>query len=67
MNSVPNHNMVIECGNFNAHLGKEEASYTYHEKTNINGKLLLEHINASNLLVTDTNYILLPVSEMITV
>ena len=48
--------MVIECGDLNTHLGKEAASYTYHEKTNKNRTLLLVHINASNLLVTNTKF-----------
>ena len=38
----------------NAHLGKLAALCTYNEKTNMNVKLLLKHINASNLLVTNT-------------
>ena len=27
VNSIPKHNMVIECGDFNAHLSKETASH----------------------------------------
>ena len=35
-NGIPKHHMVIECGDYNAHLGKESAPYTYHETTNKN-------------------------------
>ena len=41
INSMPKHNIVLVMGDFNAHIGKEDAQYTYHEHTNNNGKLLL--------------------------
>ena len=46
--------MLIECGDFNAHIGKEDAKYTYHDKTNNNGKLMLEHTDECNLCITNT-------------
>ena len=48
--------MVIECGDFNVHLGKESVQHTYHESINNNGKLLLEHATSSNLIITNTMF-----------
>ena len=39
---VPKHNLLLVLGDFNAHIGKEDANFTYHEKTNNNGQLLLD-------------------------
>ena len=54
VNNLPKHNIVIECGDFNAHLGGNDAPYTYHEMTNSNGKLLLEHATECNMIITNT-------------
>ena len=56
VDGTPNHHMVIECGDYNAHLGKESAPYTYHETTNQNGKLLLDHATECNLHITNTAF-----------
>ena len=34
INDIPKHHMIIECGDFNAHIGSNEAEYTYHTETN---------------------------------
>ena len=56
VNGIPKHSMVIECGDYNAHMGKESAPYTYHETTNQNGKLLLDHATECNLHITNTAF-----------
>ena len=49
--------MVIECGDFNDHLGKESVQHTYHESTNNNRKILLiEHETSNNLISTNTMF-----------
>ena len=48
--------MILECGDFNAHLGAESARYTYHDKTNSNGRLLLEHATECNLHIRNTMF-----------
>ena len=53
-NSIPKHNFLIECGDFNAHLGEKDVPYTYHKLTNKNGSLLLEHAAECNLIITNT-------------
>ena len=54
INSLPKHNVIIECGDFNAHLGEKDVPYSYHEQTNSNGNLLLEHATECNLIITNT-------------
>ena len=56
VNGIPKHHMVTECGDYNAHLGKESAPCTYHETTNKNGKLLLDHATECNLHITNTAF-----------
>ena len=51
---IPKHNFLIECGDFNAHIGEKDAPFTYHQTTNSNGALLLEHASECNLLITNT-------------
>ena len=55
-NSIPKHHMIIECGDFNAHLGKGSTQHCYHESTNSNGRLLLDHATSCNLLITNTMF-----------
>ena len=55
INDIPKHHVIIECGDFNAHLGEEESvRHAFHEKTNKNSKLLLEHATECNLHITNT-------------
>ena len=56
MNSIPKHDFLLECGDFNAHLGAEDAPHTFHEETNTNGSLLLEHAEECALRITNTTF-----------
>ena len=50
INDIPKHHVIIECGDYNAHLGEEKSvRYIFHERTNNNGKLLLEHATECDL------------------
>ena len=40
--TIQKHNVLV-IGDSNAHLGPEDALYTFHDKTNNNGKLLLDY------------------------
>ena len=53
-NSIPKHHFLIECGDFNAHIGEKDAPYTFHQQTNSNGSLLLDHATECNFLITNT-------------
>ena len=50
VNSIPKHNLILELGDFNAHLGRDNFSFAFHENTNKNGRLLVEHCTETNLL-----------------
>ena len=54
INGLPKHNIVIECGDFNAHLGEKDVPSTYHKATNSNDNLLLEHASECNMVITNT-------------
>ena len=41
-------------GDFNAHIGTEDAQFTYNEKTNKNRKLLLDLAMEGNMFITNT-------------
>ena len=56
INKVPKHNITIVIGDCNAHIGKDDARYTYHDITNKNGKLLLELVDETNMLITNTRF-----------
>ena len=56
VNSIPKHDFLLECGDFNAHLGAEDAPHTFHEETNTNGSLLLEHAEECALRITNTTF-----------
>ena len=56
ISSIPKHNVLIVVGDFNAHLGKNEAKYTYHNNTNSNGQFLLDLACECNLLITNTTF-----------
>ena len=53
-NGIPKHRLLIEVGDFNAHLGNADVPYTYHQSTNSNGTYLLEHTSECNLIITNT-------------
>ena len=52
--SIPKHNVLLVVGDCNAHIGKEEAKFTYHQVTNTNRKLLLDLAEENNLIITNT-------------
>ena len=56
INCIPKHRLILDCGDFNAHLSKDDVAHSYHEKTNTNGEFLIDHINECNLRVTNTMF-----------
>ena len=52
--SVPEHNVLIVIGDFNARLGEDSVKYTYHSTTNRNGELLLDLGTEKQLVITNT-------------
>ena len=53
---VPKHNLLMVIGDFNAHIGSEDALHTYHSNTNDNGRRLLDLADEANLLITNTTF-----------
>ena len=49
--SIPQHIVLVIIGNFNARIGKEDDTFTYHRYTNRNGSLLLDIVNEKQLVV----------------
>ena len=54
--SVPVHNVLIFTEDFNAQIGREDVQYSYHEKTNRNGKMLLALAMKKHLEITNTRF-----------
>ena len=54
--TIPKHNVLLLIGDCNAHLGPEDALYTFYDKTDKNGKLLLDYFIETNLIITNTRY-----------
>ena len=50
----PNHNIVRVIGDCNVHIGNEAAKYTYHQKTNHNGALLINLSQENHLMIANT-------------
>ena len=50
--AIPKHNIVIVMGDFNAHLGADDAIYTFHSSTNSNGKLMIDYLQETNLMIS---------------
>ena len=48
VNDIPKYHMIIECGDFNAHLGKTEVHHMF--------RLLLEHSEECGLNITNTMF-----------
>ena len=38
VNNIPKHNVIIECGDFNAHIVKDGGVYTFYETIISNGR-----------------------------
>ena len=49
-------NVLLVIGDCNAHLGPANALYTFHDKTNDDGKLLLDHSTETNLITANTRF-----------
>ena len=47
---------VVIMGDFNAHIGEDDAKFTYHERTNKNGQLLLDLAMECNMLILNTKF-----------
>ena len=54
--TIPKHNVLLVISDCNAHLGPEDALYTFHDKTNDNGKLLLDYAIEVNLIIANTRF-----------
>ena len=50
------HNVLLVTGDCNAYLGPKDALYTFHDKTNDNGKLLLDYSIGANLIIANTRF-----------
>ena len=48
--------MLAIIGDFNARIGKDDGTFTYHQYTNRNGSLLLDFVNEKQLVVTNTSF-----------
>ena len=53
---IPKRNVLLVIGDCNAHLGSEDALYTFNDKTNNNGKLLLDYFIETNLIIASTRF-----------
>ena len=54
--SIPVHNVLMITRDFNAQVGREDVQYSYHEKTNRNGKMFLDLAMEKHLEITITRY-----------
>ena len=54
--NVPAHNFLTIAGDFNAKLGPEDALFTFDDKTNRNGEMLLDLIDEFNLFSSNNNF-----------
>ena len=52
--TIPKHNILLVTGDCNAHPCPEDALYTFHDKTNDNGKLLLDYSVETNIIIAYT-------------
>ena len=53
---VPKHSILIVLGDFNAHLDKKLAKYSYHETSNANGKHVNNFLQESNLFIANSYF-----------
>lgn len=62
LDRIPTYDLTIVLGDFNAKIGKEDfvkevgGSYTLHEETNENGKMLVQLAAANKLIIKSTCY-----------
>ena len=43
-------------GDFNTHLGADDATYTFHSSTNSKGKLIVDSLQETNLMIGNTSF-----------
>ena len=48
--------MLLVVGDFNSHIDKSTNNYSYHDKTNRNGELLLDMTQENGLFITNVNF-----------
>ena len=56
LNDVPAHNFLLVMGDFNARLGPDKATHTYHDSTNRNGQYMAEILTEFGLLAANTMF-----------
>ena len=56
ISEVPKHNLLLIVGDYNAHLGKDAGKYTFHDKSNENGNLMKDFVQANDLIVTNSYF-----------
>ena len=56
VSSIPPHNLLAVCGDFNAKLGPDLALHTLHPVTNNNGDLLHDFAQQHRLVICNTKY-----------
>ena len=52
----PQNNVLLVIGDCNAHLGPEDALHAFHDKSNNNGKLLLDYSIETNLTIANIRF-----------
>ena len=53
---VPRHNFLVIAGDLNAQLGTDEVKFSFHTKTNRNGKILMDFLQEFDLFASNTNF-----------
>ena len=56
INLVPKHNILLVLGDYNAHLGTDNAKNTYHTETNTNGQYLADLAEEGNMIIGNTEF-----------
>ena len=54
--TIPKHNVLLVIGDCKGHLGPENKLCTFHDKTNNNGKLLLDYSVETKLIIANTRF-----------
>ena len=52
INSIPAHNLLLVVGDFNARIGKEDGTFTFHNDTNRNGEYMTDLAIEKDLMIT---------------
>ena len=54
--SIPAHNLLVVFNDFNAHLGVDDATFTFHDTTNRNGEYLVDLMLENSLKALNTEF-----------